>query len=155
LPDSNAPMASSNWAPITGVFGYTLGDLMDDGTPDKIYTNADGQTLVFFTQNYPPFSLITFGILKDRRIEVIRATYSGTNWADEREVIVTAPESKYGPARHKDLLGSAVTEWGDDHRSISIGDNSVDYVDMDLIYEGVRAKKAATDARAKQIAPSL
>jgi hypothetical protein len=125
---------------VAGDFGFTLGARMDSRPCSASFTNTDGQTLVFMTSNYPPFASITVGILNDRRIYIISAKYKGDNWTDQRSAIMKAFAGKYGPARHVDAFGAAVTEWGDDHRTVSIGDQTVDYVDMDLLKTTLGAK---------------
>ncbi len=133
-------------AKITGAFGFTLGQKLDDSVPATVDEDGCGIGLVLDTTNFPPFDMIIVGALVDRTVYDICAMSHGQDWQGEKNAIISALEAKYGSA-HAGLPDiSPEPSWGDDQRRICLGPHMLMYSDAALSHlhaNAVKARKAA------------
>jgi len=100
--------------PITGAFGYTLGEKLPEGL--FIDPESHSYSLLFsdsMTKDISSFFPISLECLNDRRICMI----IGTVTPDQIPVVRPALEKKYGTGRFED---NGTETWGDGKRTIAL-----------------------------------
>jgi hypothetical protein len=126
--------------PITGAFGFTLGQKMDASIEAIPTPGAAGvKGALIHTTKFPPFGIISVFALDDGRVYSVMGSLGddiGTtqHWrGDEEREAIADLESKYGPPKEtKHPGGSTWLQWDDGRAEIVLNSSGVSYSDKVL-----------------------
>jgi len=136
--------------PITGAFGYVLGDLLKEGEPD----GEGGFRLFDDATNHPPFMMVSVMADESRRVYFISATAELVDF--DRSELNRSMKEKYGPPQ---LFSNRFMQWWDTNGGITWNQDSgrltLSYSDR-VISEKMRLReRAAVKKETKAIVDKL